>query len=86
MKREFLDYVDDIIGATDDAMGFVEGMSYDEFARDKKTIYAVVRAVEIIGEAVKKIPDSIRKKYPWRQFAKGLENSQRRHTCLKTFI
>jgi uncharacterized protein with HEPN domain len=72
MKREFLDYVDDIIGAMDDAIGFVEGMSYDEFARDKKTIYAVVRAVEIIGEAVKKIPNSIRKKYPeipWREMA-----------------
>jgi uncharacterized protein with HEPN domain len=64
MKREFLDYVDDIIGAMDDAIGFVEEMSYDEFARDKKTIYAVVRAVEIIGEAVKKIPNSIRKKIP----------------------
>ncbi|MCX8183623.1 MAG: DUF86 domain-containing protein [Crenarchaeota archaeon] len=72
MKREFLDYVEDIIEAMKDAMSFVEGLSYDEFASDKKTIYAVVRAVEIIGEAVKKIPDPIRKNYPeipWREMA-----------------
>ncbi len=72
MKREFLDYVEGIIEAMNDAVGFVEGISYDEFASDKKTIYAVVRAIEIIGEAVKKIPDSIRKNYPeipWREMA-----------------
>ncbi|MBO3798282.1 MAG: DUF86 domain-containing protein [Thermoproteota archaeon] len=72
MKREFLDYIEDIIGAMGDAIDFIEGMSYDNFAKDKKTIYAVVRAVEIIGEAVKKIPDSIRGNYPeipWREIA-----------------
>ncbi|MBO3840420.1 MAG: DUF86 domain-containing protein [Candidatus Brockarchaeota archaeon] len=72
MKREFLDYVEDIIEAMNDAMGFVEGISYDEFVSDKKTIYAVLRAVEIIGEAVKKIPDYVRKSYPdipWREMS-----------------
>ncbi|MFH1258622.1 MAG: DUF86 domain-containing protein [Elusimicrobiota bacterium] len=38
----------------------------------KKTIFAVIRALEIIGEAVKNIPESIRKKYagiPWKSMA-----------------
>ncbi|MFQ6063995.1 MAG: DUF86 domain-containing protein [Candidatus Bathyarchaeia archaeon] len=47
-------------------------MGYDDFVKDRKTIYAVIRAIEIIGEAVKKIPDSVRKRYPqipWRDMA-----------------
>lgn len=72
MKEEFLDYVEDIIEAMDDAMSFVKGMNYDDFIKDRKTIYAVIRAIEIIGEAVKKIPDSVREGYPeipWRDMA-----------------
>ncbi|MEM2843067.1 MAG: DUF86 domain-containing protein [Candidatus Bathyarchaeia archaeon] len=76
MKREFLDYVEDIIGAMKDAMSFVEGMNYEDFVKDKRTIYAVIRAVEVIGEAVKKIPKSIRNRYPeipWKDMA-GMRN------------
>jgi len=54
MKREFLDYVEDVVEAMDDAMNFVEGMSYDDFVKDRKTVYAVIRAIEIIGEAAKR--------------------------------
>lgn len=72
MKEEFLDYVEDIIEAMDDAMSFVEGIEYDDFSKDKKTIYAVVRAIEIIGEAVKKLPDRVKEGYPeipWKDMA-----------------
>jgi uncharacterized protein with HEPN domain len=72
MKREFLDYVEDIIGAMTDAIKFVENMEYTEFANDRKTLYAVTRAIEIIGEAVKKIPKSVRNRYPqipWKDMA-----------------
>lgn len=72
MKEEFLDYVEDIIDAMDDAMSFVEGMKYEDLVKDRKTIYAVVRALEIIGEAVKRIPDLVRNRYPqipWKDMA-----------------
>jgi uncharacterized protein with HEPN domain len=47
-------------------------MSYEEFAKDDKTVFAVIRAIEIIGEAVKNIPEDIRKEYPeipWKGMA-----------------
>lgn len=52
MKREIVDYIEDIISAMDKAMDFVKNMSYEEFTRDDKTVYAVVRAIEIIGEYI----------------------------------
>ncbi|MDI6821679.1 MAG: DUF86 domain-containing protein [Actinomycetota bacterium] len=76
MKREVGDYIEDIIGAMDKAVSFVENISYEEFAKDDKTVFAVVRALEIIGEAVKNIPDDYRKKYPeipWKDMA-GMRN------------
>ena len=72
MKEEFLDYVEDIIDAMDDAMSFVEGVKREDLVKDRKTIYAVVRALEIIGEAVKRIPDLVRNRYPqipWKDMA-----------------
>jgi len=72
MKREAGDYIEDIISAMDKAMDFVKNISYEEFTRDDKTVFAVVRALEIIGEAAKNIPDDIRKNYPlipWKDMA-----------------
>lgn len=67
MKREIGDYIEDVIRAIDKALKFVNDTSYEEFIEDDKTIFAVVRALEIIGEAVKNIPSNIRKniqRYP----------------------
>jgi len=67
-----LDYIEDVIEAMNDAMSFVEGMEYDDFLKDRKTVYAVIRAIEIIGEAVKKIPELVKNRYPqipWREMA-----------------
>ena len=72
MKEEFLDYIEDIIQAMNDALSFVKEMDYDGFLRDKKTIYAVNRALEIIGEATKNIPASVKNSYPqipWKKMA-----------------
>ncbi len=72
MKREIGDFIEDIVNAMNKALKFVEGMNYEEFAKDDKTVFAVVRAIEIIGEAVKNIPEDIRREYPeipWKGMA-----------------
>ena len=69
-KREFLDYVVDIQDACQNISQFIAGMTWAQFAQDQKTIYAVVRAFEIIGEAAKKVPLSVRKRHakvPWKK-------------------
>ena len=60
--RELSDYLDDIITAIADTAEFTQGMSYEMFAADKKTVNAVLRSLEVLGEATKHIPASFRKK------------------------
>ena len=71
-KREYGDFVQDILDSINDVRNFIEGMDFKDFIKDKKTIYSVVRAIEIIGEATKNVPEEIRKKYPdvpWKKMA-----------------
>lgn len=72
MSRENEDYLRDIPDAMDKAQQFVGKLSYEEFSQDDKSVFAVVRALEIIGEATKNIPDDIRKAHdevPWKDMA-----------------
>ena len=72
MKRDISIYVKDILENTERAEKFVEGMGYGDFARDERTNFAVVRCIEIMGEAAKHIPESTRQKYPeipWKDIA-----------------
>jgi len=72
MKREIGDYITDIIEAMTNAIKFTKDISYDKFVKDTKKVYTVIRAIEIIGEAVKNIPEETGKKYPdipWRSMA-----------------
>ena len=71
-KRDYGDFIQDILDSINDVENFIDGMEFEDFINDKKTIYSVVRAIEIIGEAAKNIPEQIRKKYPdvpWKQMA-----------------
>jgi uncharacterized protein with HEPN domain len=71
-RREFLDYLTDNQDATRHISEFIADMTWAEFAQDQKTLYAVVRAFEIIGEAAKKIPPAMRKRHanvPWKHMA-----------------
>ena len=70
MNRKISLYLNDILEYMDTAIGFVEGMSSKQFAADKKTFNAVLRSIDVIGEAMKKIPNDIRTQYPgipWKE-------------------
>ena len=70
--REFSDYLNDILEAIDDIQSFTKDMSFKDLESDKKTLYAVIRCLEILGEAVKKIPKNVKERYPnipWRDMA-----------------
>jgi uncharacterized protein with HEPN domain len=60
------------LDSIDDIENFVRGMGFEEFKRDRKTINAVVRSIEVIGEASKKIPRTLKAKHkgvPWKAMA-----------------
>ncbi len=53
-----------------DIENFVKGMTFEQFEKDRKTLNAVVRSLEIIGEASKNLPAAMRAKYsnvPWKR-------------------
>ncbi|HDP80681.1 MAG TPA: DUF86 domain-containing protein, partial [Spirochaetes bacterium] len=69
MKRIWLDYLKDVIDAVNDIQSFIEKVDYDTFSNDKMRQNAVVRSLEIIGEAAKNNPEEVRGTYntiPWK--------------------
>jgi len=71
-ERDYQDYLVDILDACEKITAFIKGMTEGQFQADDKTQFAVVRGLEIIGEAAKKIPGTSRAKYPqvpWREIA-----------------
>lgn len=72
MTRISEDYLRDMYDAAKAVEAFIGTMTFASFSRDEKTLYAVVRGLEIIGEASKKIPKSLQKQYPdipWKLIA-----------------
>ena len=70
--RTYRDYVEDIFASIGEIASFIEGMTKNDFLGDRKTINAVIRSFEVIGEATKKIPGAIKKKHPaipWKKMA-----------------
>lgn len=70
MRRHYRDFLEDIIENCDKSQKFTDGINFDEFVEDEKTYYATVRALEIIGEAIKYIPEEVKEKYfeiPWHK-------------------
>jgi uncharacterized protein with HEPN domain len=70
--REIRDYINDLIESCEDILSFTKGLSYTDFVSDKRTVNAVIRSLEVIGEATKNLPISFRNKYPnipWKQMA-----------------
>lgn len=64
------DALADMLEASSKARSFVEGLSFEAFCDDARTQYAVIRALEIIGEAARRVPPDFRAahpEFPWRE-------------------
>ena len=70
--REISDYLNDIKSAIAEIEEFTSGMDFDTFATDRKTVNAVIRSLEVLGEATKHLPANFRRKHPdipWSKMA-----------------
>ncbi|MFW6348304.1 MAG: DUF86 domain-containing protein [Cyclonatronaceae bacterium] len=75
-KRNYLFYLEDMYDSMLRIQEYIEHLSLDEFSESSLVIDAVVRNLEIIGEASKHVPVSVKQKYPqlpWKQMY-GLRN------------
>ena len=71
-KRGNREFINDIKEATERIKKYTTGMSYEMFLQDTKTQDAVVRNIEIIGEAAKNLSTDFRRKYShldWKKIA-----------------
>lgn len=75
-KRDYLDYLNDIYDSINKGIAFINEMPYEDFSKDEKTQFALIRVIEVIGEASNKIPTEIKtqsQEIPWREIA-GMRN------------
>jgi len=70
--RDYRDFLNDIAGAVRSVISFTTGMTLESYLADEKTRYAVMRGYEIIGEAVRHLPDAVKTSnsdIPWAAMA-----------------
>lgn len=73
MKRDYLLFLSDISYRIEKINSFVKDMEFEQFRQDEKTVSATIREIEVIGEAAKQIPASVRESFndlPWSLMAK----------------
>lgn len=72
-KRGDREFLMDMIIACEKIMKYTEDMSYEDFCKNEMVIDAVVRNIEILGEASKNISEVLKKKHPeieWREISR----------------
>ena len=72
MKRDIGLFIDDILDSIKNIEKFMKGLNKEKFSKDNLRQSAIIRQLEIIGEAVKNIPSSFREKHPkipWKDIA-----------------
>lgn len=62
--RDYRDFLNDMVCACESIIRFAEGISLEAYLDDEKTRYAVMRGYEILGEAVRHLPDEIKAANP----------------------
>jgi len=76
MRRDIRLYLDDILEACSRITSYVQGLNPCAFAQDQRTLDAVIRNLEVIGEAARAIPDEVRNEAPEIEWYKivGMRN------------
>ena len=72
MSRDYKVYLEDILEAIRKIREFTSGISLPALSKDAKTLDAVIRNLEVIGEAVKRLPEEVKGQQPsmeWRKIA-----------------
>ena len=70
MSRDFKVYLEDIFTSAEKIEKYTSGLSYEDLLGDDKTFDAVLRNLEILGEAAKKVPQDIQKKHAEIEWSK----------------
>jgi uncharacterized protein with HEPN domain len=69
-SRTPLNVLSDIEYNIDLAREFVHGLTFQAFAEDRRTLYAVTRCLEIISEASRRLPDELKARHPNIEWSK----------------
>ena len=71
-KRKDIDLIRDINESIERIVSYTHGIEYEDFKKDHKTQDAVIRNIEIMGEAVKALSEKVKKdnsNIPWKSMA-----------------
>jgi len=75
-SRSWQFWIDDIVDAINKIERYTHGIDFESWQRDEKTVDAVIRNLEVIGEASSHLPAEVKEQYedvPW-EMMKGIQN------------
>jgi uncharacterized protein with HEPN domain len=72
MRKDPLIFIEHILESIEDIEEYTQGSTREDFMNSKKTQDAVIRRIEIIGEAAKNLPEEVKKSHseiPWKRMS-----------------